>query len=361
MLMPKLNEIALRLVNPSRLLTYLSLSKSSLPLTRNNDMQNALLWLQNFHQNPLFPELHHLVIRVLTTFPAKLPSPMPSSSNYYLRSKNKESPKRSLENEMIFLSMTEKRWTTSTTTASPSSSKRRRGSALRAENVPPSLKPFWMQEAPCKNCGTENSIIEDVQEGHVVCTQCGIIQHSGILETALTNAQYHGGISRTVVHHYSRWIYLHSIIQATTGSTTVEIEPKDLNLIRQFSQERGECTPKSVQLAIRKLKLPKRLMRHATTLAHQLWPQKYRKVVEVGSSERAVVCRRFREYENAWQSARSAKFREKRKSFVNYRLLWERLIEDLALGHLSLFPEGMKNKTLDKNQRTMILELKTFI
>src|SRR5204863_5092846 len=82
--------------------------------------------------------------------------------------------------------------------------KRRRGSPNQSNPLPPLPK--------CKNirCNSPDTI-EDVTEGCVVCVACGMIQSTSVMETAVTNAQFHEGVSRFAVHRYSRWIYLHSM------------------------------------------------------------------------------------------------------------------------------------------------------
>jgi hypothetical protein len=219
-------------------------------------------------------------------------------------------------------------------------------------------------ERKCKNCMTTQFIIEDVQEGHAVCTQCGIIQSSVVMETALTNAQYHPGLSRDVVHRYSRWIYLRSIIQATLGETNVEMTVEQQSILRHHADEHGEYTPNSVRTAIRLHKLPYRLRRHAVTITSQLWPRQQPaspNLMSVGQSELVILCRRFREYEDAWDSARSVAFKGERKFFLNYRVLWRRIVLECDFPHLEKFFEPMKNVKLQKKAEQLVESIATLI
>lgn len=217
-----------------------------------------------------------------------------------------------------------------------------------------------LNQLPCKNCLTNKDIIEDVQEGHVVCTQCGMIQRSGVMETALTNAQFHTGLSRDVVHHYSRWTYLRSIIQANLGETQIEISEEHKQLFLDHGKEIDEFSVTTVKSAIKKHKLPYRLVRHSVTIATQLWPKSTRHLLSVGQSELAKIARRFREYESVWDSDRSANCKLGRRFFLNYRLLWSEIVKEKNYPHLDFF-KPLKNNKLHVKQLAMVKSVRDLI
>lgn len=220
-----------------------------------------------------------------------------------------------------------------------------------------------LNERQCKSCLTVNEIVEDVQEGHAVCIQCGMIQHSGVMETAITDARYHQGLSRDVVHRYSRWIYLRSIIQATLGETQIELSVEHQQILRSHANQTGEFSPSCVKKGIRLNRLPYRLMRHATTIAWQLFPKEQSRpcLPSVGQNELGKICRRFREYERVWGNEVSENLKGARKSFMNYRVLWKQITIDLDMPHLLCFFGPMKNKTLNTKQEQLVLSVRGLI
>lgn len=67
--------------------------------------------------------------------------------------------------------------------------------------------------------------------------------------------------------------------------------------------------------------------------------------------------RLFREFENAWDNARSANCKKGRRVFLNYRLLWRVMAIELGLTHLSeLFPP-LRQAKAQKGQLAMIAEI----
>lgn len=211
-------------------------------------------------------------------------------------------------------------------------------------------------------CGSSD-IIEDVNEGHVVCTQCGTIQPSLVTESAFTDVKVMSGtVSKYVVHRYSRWTYLRSIILAEMGETQLQIEEIHLQVIQNYAKETNSCSVNSVKGAIRKRHLPYRLMRHAPTIALRLWKgQAQVRNLSISQSELERLCLRFREFENVWDSARSVALRNGRKSFPSYRKLFRSLAEDCDFPHLTDFFPGMKREKTDKQQADLIQNIKALI
>lgn len=328
-----LHALALQVLPNDSKMSYLLLSANFLKTP-----ENWQAWYKTFLRHQEFPQLHVLLQRLLLLPNRPLLTFSPSSMIF---------PRPRSPSPLTMMSIV--------------SEKQQRGKRKHTET-----RNEWKRQrigipAPrCKSCMTENEIVEDVQEGHVVCTRCGMIQSSVVMETALTNAQFHTGLSRDVVHHYSRWIYLRSIIQATLGETTIELCDGHLQLLKEFAAN-VEPSVEAVKEAIRVHKLPYSMMRHATTIASQLWPGKIRDVASVGQSEMARICRRFRQYEMVWDSQRSAEAKQGRKFFMNYRLLWAEMTREMHLDHLSTMFQPLKNGKLQVRQLHLIQRIRTLI
>jgi hypothetical protein len=350
LLLSQLHQLAYRCLPETSRDNYLLCASKFL-----KDLSQPAMWLQCFTDNMEFPEitamLKWMYNKIQQNRTLLLPAPTPHS-NFLMPLKRKmispSVPSMSTNPPNLIWSFLDQRFSPNISGGMPLHLVKK----LRVTS----------SELRCKSCLTVNGIVEDVQEGHVVCTRCGMIQHSrAVMETAITNAQFHTGLSPDVVHRYSRWIYLRSIIQATLGETQVELLQEHRLLLLQFGENTGECGPKAIKRGIRHHKLPYRLMRHATTIATQLWPKTTRHLPSVGQSEMALLCRRFREYENVWDSERSERCKRGRKSFMNYRELWVQLTKDCHCTRLQSLFEPMKNPTLSLNQRSMILNIRELI
>lgn len=331
-------------------------------------------WIQEFWNHPEFPQIQVLLKKLYLQMKQKVSTQQtPLSLTYSSSSTKRICIKRKREGgEVEEIEMENVTTSTKALYFNPNLKILNVFEKLFGENqhngkVPMSLKRQklgCLNERQCKSCMTVNEIVEDVQEGHAVCIRCGTIQHTGVMETALTDARFHQGLSRDVVHRYSRWIYLRSIIQATLGETQIELTVEHREILTLHANQTGDFSPSCVKKGIRQNRLPYRLMRHATTIAWQLFPRQQQSqpaLPEVGQSELARICRRFREYERIWDDGISANLRGKRKSFMSYRILWQRIIADLEMPHLNCFFGPMKNKTLHSKQERLVLAVRDLI
>lgn len=215
-------------------------------------------------------------------------------------------------------------------------------------------------EMICKRPGCNSTeIIEDVNEGSVVCIQCGMIQSMSVFESADTNAIYHEGVSRTVVHRYSRIVYLRAILLGLQGETRVDLDLEEwITLQLYFQQEDTQSAPKNAALvkkAIRHLKLPYRLMRHAHTLAWQLWKIS---LPNLDVQETRDVFRQFRVFENAWdREPLGSSIRKGRKKFPSYSVVWNYCCLELKYVHLVDLLPPLHNPKLRDSQMTLIKQL----
>lgn len=189
----------------------------------------------------------------------------------------------------------------------------------------------------CANKCALDMMIEDVREGCVVCTQCGLIQSLVILEDARTGATFHDGVSRIVVHHYSRIAHWVANIASLQGETKITLTENEENSLRQFCQKEGDRLGKgvfAVREAIRRGIIPYRFLRHANAIAFRLWPEDV-KLPSLSDSDIRAILLQLRRYEDAWQEEILAKSTVKRKNFPAFRFMLPIIAEDLSLPHLA--------------------------
>lgn len=204
---------------------------------------------------------------------------------------------------------------------------------------------------PCRGvgCGSPD-VIEDVSAGSVVCIQCGLIQSTCVFESASTNAIFHQGVSRTVAHRYSRLPYLLGCLKSLQGETRIELDPFHIWLLR-FSFRNDENPRPSgflIKKTIQRLKLPKRLLYHAHTIAYLLFNHP---TPNPSDQEIRNVCRLFRVLESAWdRSPLGGSIRKGRKKFLSYPLVWSVLCEQLGYADLAKIMPILRNKKLIRKQ-----------
>ena len=123
---------------------------------------------------------------------------------------------------------------------------------------------------PCRGCSSPETI-EDVKEGCVVCTACGMIQslHSlgAIAGVANMSADRMMNASRHVVHRYSRVVYFRSFLLGLQGLTYPQISGQQQASLQAMLDGEGSATPSSVLKCLKKMNLSKKFRRHKEALA----------------------------------------------------------------------------------------------
>lgn len=232
------------------------------------------------------------------------------------------------------------------------------------------LPPLRYQSLPpCKgpSCGSLD-VIEDVNEGSVVCLACGLIQSMYVFESARTDAIFHGGVSRIVAHRYSRIAYLRGILRSLQGNTqTLFVQSNsqrpfeaDFAAIEQYFPSEGP-RPNGfrVKRAIIALGLPLRLLYHAHSIAFILF-----KCPTPNPSEQEIrdVLRLFRVLENAWDRLPlGGSIRKGRKKFLSYPVVWKLLCLQLGFIELSVLLPPLKNQRLCRKQHFIFNQLVEYI
>lgn len=142
--------------------------------------------------------------------------------------------------------------------------KRRRGS--------PDAIP-WKPYDACKECGS-GDIVEDVQQGRVVCTSCGMIQVSQILGSDSSNMTYEqlkNGPNKKI-HYYSRVVYFRSILMGMQALTNPQISKEELRDLRVACGGSKNIDVQTTVKALRVTKLSSRFRRHRHSITHMLNP-----------------------------------------------------------------------------------------
>lgn len=220
-----------------------------------------------------------------------------------------------------------------------------------------------LKNPPKRTCSipscSSSDLNVDADGGSVVCFQCGMIQDSSVFENASTGAVFHTGVSRTVVHRYSRIVVVRGVLRSLQGETQLSLKPEELILLSSYFQK-GE-NPKSamvIKRAIRILKLPKRLMYHATTILSQLWQNPTPSLSEF---EIRAVLLLFRALENAWDRAPLASsIRGGRKKFLSLPLVWQFLCNKLGYQSLGRVMDELQIKN-QKNRKKQTQKLEQLI
>lgn len=182
------------------------------------------------------------------------------------------------------------------------------------------------QEAPregeryCKNkeC-RKNSVHDDVLQGCVVCTACGTIQ--GIYmenKGAFIDAPHAWNPAwQYVVHHYSRQVYLRSILWAMQGQTNAQLTPEEDRILRQGCVGKSSVSPADIKKIINTNKLRTVLCRHVESLAAVLSPVK-RPLLYIDAQVMLQITKMFAITEYHWMKGLRI---EGRKLFPSYRFL----------------------------------------
>jgi hypothetical protein len=225
-------------------------------------------------------------------------------------------------------------------------------------------KPCTWTRPPCKDpsCGS-SEIFEDVNGGSVVCLACGLIQSMFVLESASTNAIFHGGVSRIVVHRYSRIAYLRGVFRSIKGETRIELDPSEQERLQSYIQ--NDASPSKVPMglrvkrAIKALRLPPKLLYHAHTIAFMLF-----KTPTPNPSEQEIrdVLRLFHVLENAWDRLPlDGSIRKGRKKFLSFPVVWKQLCLQLGFVGLSTLLPPLRSKKLRDKQLLIFDQLVVYI
>lgn len=210
--------------------------------------------------------------------------------------------------------------------------------------------------AACLNPSCKSLDIHvDANGACAVCFQCGLIRDTAVFEDASISAVFHTGVSRIVVHRYSRIAVVRGVLRSLKGETNLCWTLAEEDKIYNYCQSEG--SPQSAALVkkcIKTLKLPRRLLHHATTIAFRLWPIP---IPNPSEYEIRSVLLRFRELENVWDRlALGSSVRNGRKKFLSLPLVWKFLCQAqgfVELGEIMDAGQIKNRKNREKQTETL--------
>lgn len=190
------------------------------------------------------------------------------------------------------------------------------------------------QETPaCVHCKS-NKTIEDVREGILVCTICGIIQ-SRLLKCDPNHVTYDRlkNGNRIVVHRYSRVVYFRSFLLKIKGETEPCLKENEKSLLHQavVGKDKKTITPRFILQCLKQCKLM-RLRRHAISLSITLSKGEYKGTQITGEIFRQLLTL-FRRIEFFWELG-GKHILESRKVFFSYPYVFYQLCVHLKQKHL---------------------------
>ena len=209
----------------------------------------------------------------------------------------------------------------------------------------------------CTNCKSD-AIIDDVKEGSVVCTACGIIQSTQLIQStpAHMSANTIQEGFRHVVHRYSRVVYFRSFLLSIQGLTTPTISPKELQSLQAtLSGDAAEVTPNTIEIALKKLKKSTKFRRHKVSLAVTLSKNAYKPVV-VPYDTFCLMLKLFRRVEVYWQQ-HSKRLMPGRCVFLSYPYLYYQFCVHLKCTHLSSTSYLLQSRVLLKKLHVAYKEI----
>ena len=151
-----------------------------------------------------------------------------------------------------------------TTTMEPKPKKRRRMAPSRV---------LWTPYPPCTECKSEE-ILEDHEQGRVVCMSCGMIQVTQLMGNASTNMTYEQLKNGpcTKIHYYSRVVYFRSLLMGMQALTNPQISKEELHALRVACAGISSPNVDAVAKQIRRLGMSSRFHRHRFTITLMLYP-----------------------------------------------------------------------------------------
>lgn len=157
----------------------------------------------------------------------------------------------------------------------------------------------------CVECQSME-VIEDVKQGQIVCTDCGLIQSMCILVPTYYDQERSTPIK---VHRYSRIVYFKSVLNSLRGETKPQMTKPEIDLLLKHLTT--PITPDSVSVALKACGLVK-LRRHRTSIASVFG--RYQPLI-VDAALYPEILRMFRRVEVEY------KLTPKRRIFLSYPYL----------------------------------------
>jgi len=205
----------------------------------------------------------------------------------------------------------------------PPPQKRLRQSPATAPYIPLDL---------CVACKSEE-VIEDVRQGQVVCTSCGLIQLQGVFTGGAAHCSWDmlKNATRVSIHRYSRVVHFLNVVRLLQADSSPTI-PADL-ICRLRAAIDGPITDVSVNKALRLLGLARKYRRHRwrfVVVLGGVCPYKWK----AGAVK--LMAKMFRVVEFHWGRKKKRVFPD-RKVFFSYTFLLYQFLKELGLPACSSF------------------------
>jgi len=191
----------------------------------------------------------------------------------------------------------------------------------------------WAANPPCRSCKSRD-VVDDMKEGSVVCTACGLVQvhqNLGISDANMSFEQLKSG-SRKKVHLYSRVVYFRSFLLGLQGKTRPMMSTEELGVLRVTCAGESRIDEAVVSKALKRHKLAAKFRRHRFSIACMLNPNYT--PISLGGPLFFEFLRLFRVVECFWQHGMKSKLNE-RRVFFSYPYVFYQLCIQLNVMHLT--------------------------
>jgi len=192
---------------------------------------------------------------------------------------------------------------------------------------------MWAAHPPCLSCKSLE-VVDDMKEGCVVCTACGLVQVTQNLGTSAANMSFEQlkNGNRKKVHVYSRVVYFRSFLLGLQGKTRPAMSTEELGALRATCAGESWIDEAVVSKALKRHKLAAKFRRHRFSIACMLNPG-YNPISLDGALFFEFL-RLFRVVECHWQHGMKRKLHE-RRVFFSYPYVFYQLCIQLNVMHFT--------------------------
>ena len=197
-------------------------------------------------------------------------------------------------------------------------------------------------EAACKECHSEE-VIDDVKNGQIVCTACGLIQLLVAFKGDTAHCSYNRmrSIAPVYIHRYSRLVNFLTIIRFMEGDSQPVI-PTELKSRLRAELDGKTINGYEVRKALCRLKLSRRYLRHAMSFVRE-WNKN--EIVTLPGDMVMKMIKMFRVIEFNFDKRRRRLW-PGRKTFFSYKFILYQLLHEVGRGDLAGPHLLLKSKSL---------------
>lgn len=190
---------------------------------------------------------------------------------------------------------------------------------------------------PCAFC---------VKSNVVVCTDCGLVTSDHLLLNDTEHMSYDTmtRLHRKTIHFYDRYTHFKDFVQRLVGTATCTLSLKDAESLRAVLVGYPVIDPRTVEMALRKLKLTKKYLVHIVSIARELGGHE---PVRIDGMDWYRLKKLFIRVSKYWRY-NAKHVAPQRKSFPSYPFVFYQLAKNLDK------PEWVKDVKLPKHYRTLL-------